>query len=412
MARPRRSSREINGQEGGCLRADIDPNFPGLTDGDRASHGHPVDLLVGAMLGENGRLARRVGDAIRAELAVYRPIPDEVIDVDVGRQLGLVLRAVACGQDALTDAARADLAVVGQCRARQGVPVEDLLRAWRIGLNVLVASAHEVGRRLGIKDGEILTFIQSSLVWSDAIMLCITEAHRGTARVVAEVQQARFVRSVLLGSLSWAEVTIEAQMHGLDPGCEYMAIRACVGQNDTRLAMEQALGMQESTAYRRGLCAEVDGHTAGFLSEAPPRDIDGVVGFGPPRPLQRLAESYRLALRALATAEACRLRGAYDIASLGLRPAVALDADVGELLRRRYLEPLSAANSTSELIETLRTYLACGMHVERTATRLFVHQNTVRYRIARVEELTGSSLADIEVLFEVWWALELTAMDL
>jgi DNA-binding PucR family transcriptional regulator len=81
-------------------------------------------------------------------------------------------------------------------------------------------------------------------------------------------------------------------------------------------------------------------------------------------------------------------------------------------LRRRYLEPLAAANSTSELIETLRTYLACGMHVERTATRLFVHQNTVRYRIARVEELTGTSLADIEVLCEVWWALELSAMDL
>ena len=52
------------------------------------------------------------------------------------------------------------------------------------------------------------------------------------------------------------------------------------------------------------------------------------------------------------------------------------------------------------------------MHVERTAERLFVHQNTVRYRLARFEELTGASLRDPKVAFEVWWALERAAMRL
>ncbi|WP_198528225.1 helix-turn-helix domain-containing protein, partial [Mycobacteroides abscessus] len=56
--------------------------------------------------------------------------------------------------------------------------------------------------------------------------------------------------------------------------------------------------------------------------------------------------------------------------------------------------------------------LTITLHVERTATKLFVHQNTVRYRIARFEELTGTSLGDTEVLLEVWWALELSAMHL
>lgn len=160
------------------------------------------------------------------------------------------------------------------------------------------------------------------------------------------------------------------------------------------------------------VCAALlDGDLAGFLIE-PPRDVEGVVGFGPPRPLTRLSESYRMAARALVTAEACGLRGAYDIAALGLRTAVAIDADVGELLRKRYLEPLSVGGSSRELIATVRTYLACGMHVERTATRLFVHQNTVRYRLARFEELTGASLRDTEVVTEVWWVLELAAMRL
>lgn len=41
-----------------------------------------------------------------------------------------------------------------------------------------------------------------------------------------------------------------------------------------------------------------------------------------------------------------------------------------------------------------RVYFAAGMHVERAAERLFVHPNTLRYRIARFEELTDASLRD------------------
>ena len=96
--------------------------------------------------------------------------------------------------------------------------------------------------------------------------------------------------------------------------------------------------------------------------------------------------------------------------SLGLRAAVAADGDVGEALCARYLEPLAGGSSASELMATLRAYLACGMHVESTAERLFVHQNTVRYRLARFEELTGASLREPQVAFEVWWALERSAM--
>lgn len=57
-------------------------------------------------------------------------------------------------------------------------------------------------------------------------------------------------------------------------------------------------------------------------------------------PLDRLAESFRLATRALNTMHAFGLAGTRDLAALGLRPAVAND-DVGAALRRRYLEPLA-----------------------------------------------------------------------
>jgi DNA-binding PucR family transcriptional regulator len=99
------------------------------------------------------------------------------------------------------------------------------------------------------------------------------------------------------------------------------------------------------------------------------------------------------------------MTGGHDRAGLGLRPAVVADPDIGDELRVRYLEPLGATRSAAELATTLRIYFECGMHVERAAEQLFVHANTLRYRISRFEELTGASLREPVVAFEVWWAL-------
>ncbi|NUL46387.1 hypothetical protein F7P69_14450 [Cellulosimicrobium funkei] len=43
---------------------------------------------------------------------------------------------------------------------------------------------------------------------------------------------------------------------------------------------------------------------------------------------------------------------------------------------------------------TLRTYLDTGANVEQTATALFVHKNTVRYRLSQAEELIGHPLSE------------------
>ncbi|QZA17142.1 helix-turn-helix domain-containing protein [Mycobacterium malmoense] len=379
-----------------------------------SSDGVDGDVFVAALLGEQTELARRVREAIQLEIPVYRSMAGEALDIEVGRELRPLLRS-GCSKRALTDRERIKLDALGEQQARQGVPIDDVLRAWRIGIETVVGYAREVGQRRGIAEARVLEFVQSVLAWSDLAIIATTRAHRRAERAAARGSdecRANFVRGALLGTISRAELRVQAEIYGLDPAAEYVAVRARLGENLAQRKLERTLGLHDPAHGRCGLCALVNGDAAGFSSQAPPKDVDGVVGFGPPRPLDHLAESYRSAARALVTAEACGLQGAHDIASLGLRPAVALDVEVGELLRRRYLDPLGAASSVGELIATLRAYLACGMHVERTATRLFVHQNTVRYRIARFEELTGTSLGDTEVLLEVWWALELSAMHL
>ena len=50
-------------------------------------------------------------------------------------------------------------------------------------------------------------------------------------------------------------------------------------------------------------------------------------------------------------------------------------------------EPLAA--SSTGLVDTLSTYLGVGHSLEATARELFVHANTVRYRLRRVSDITG-----------------------
>jgi hypothetical protein len=375
----------------------------------------PWNVLFDALLDARPELTERIRIAIRARVPVYRDIPRETLDDEIGFEIERVLRSARAGTTAISDGEFAELAKIGTARAQQGVPVDDMLHAWRVGVEVLVIHARGAGQQLGIDDALVLELVQSTLAATDLAMVTMADAHRKAGRtlVLAEAQRCdAFVRGALFGTVPIAELRIQAEAYGLDPSLDYVAARACLDDGVSRHKLETVLGFHAGSLYRRGLCAFIDGHLVGFLSEPPSRDVDAVVGYGPPRPLGRLSESYRLAARALMTIQACRLAGAYDIPALGLRAAVAVDADVGDSLHKRYLEPLGDGGSARELMTTLRAYLACGMHVERAATRLFVHQNTVRYRLARFEELTGASLRETEVLFALWWALELSAMTL
>lgn len=57
------------------------------------------------------------------------------------------------------------------------------------------------------------------------------------------------------------------------------------------------------------------------------------------------------------------------------------------------------------LQETLSVFLDCSGSWSRTAERLHLHVNTVRYRIARVEDLTGRNLSKLEDRVDVFLAL-------
>ncbi|WP_264060001.1 PucR family transcriptional regulator, partial [Mycolicibacterium psychrotolerans] len=77
------------------------------------------------------------------------------------------------------------------------------------------------------------------------------------------------------------------------------------------------------------------------------------------------------------------------VAARELLPERALlgDASAAAALEADVMRPLADAGPT--LVETLDAYLDSGGAIEACARKLFVHPNTVRYRLKRIADFTG-----------------------
>lgn len=89
--------------------------------------------------------------------------------------------------------------------------------------------------------------------------------------------------------------------------------------------------------------------------------------------------------------------------------ALAGDDEARQALVDQVHRPLQAAGAP--ILETLETYLAQGSSIEATARVLFVHPNTVRYRLKRVAEVTGLSPSNARDCYVLRLALTVGRLD-
>jgi hypothetical protein len=134
-----------------------------------------------------------------------------------------------------------------------------------------------------------------------------------------------------------------------------------------------------------------DGQPAPALADA---FADGPVVVGPVvADLSAAAASASAALSGLRAARGWP--GApRPVRATDLLPERALDGDASAraALVEQVHAPLAAAGDV--LLDSVRVYLECGSSIEATARALFVHPNTVRYRLRRAAEVTGFSPTD------------------
>jgi len=85
------------------------------------------------------------------------------------------------------------------------------------------------------------------------------------------------------------------------------------------------------------------------------------------------------------------------------------ESEVLEEFYDRILGPLERYDREhrAELIPTLEAFFACDGNLQRTAERLFLHRNSLAYRLRRIQEITGMDLRRWEDCFRLQLALKI-----
>jgi PucR C-terminal helix-turn-helix domain len=359
-----------------------------------------VASLVAEIDTELEPLVERARERIREEIPEFARVPADALSQAIR---GNVVRALEALRDLRppTGAELEQAADVGRERAEQGLTIDAVLHAYRISISALWSRFGEVARERGADVGSVLAFSETLWLWADAVMDVVAAAHREVELEQAREEQQRrdaFVLALLTGSLSAAELRLQSATHGLDADRTYVPFRAR-GSQGHRAAV--------ALAGEGGLVIALDRDLAGIAPTAPAPVTGLTCGLGSPARLAAIAESFALASRALQTAVAFGQEGAFSLADLSIRPAILADEPLGDAFAARYLEPLDALGRMgAELDTTLRAWFDQEMRIDETARVLHVHPNTLRHRLRRFEEATGTTLRDPRHLVELWWALE------
>lgn len=137
------------------------------------------------------------------------------------------------------------------------------------------------------------------------------------------------------------------------------------------------------------IIARTDGSVQELSKQLLPSFGAGPVVTGPPAvTLLEVARATRAALAGVTAAPAWAL-APRPVSADDLLPERVLigDAAARDRLIAVAYDPIAKAGGS--LTETVATYLDCGRSLELASRTMFVHANTVRYRLKKVAELTG-----------------------
>lgn len=241
------------------------------------------------------------------------------------------------------------------------------------------------------------------------------------SRAVAEAErrlQGDFFDALSAGSLSAQEATRGLGRFGFAKE-RRMVVLALEGERPDDLAY--AAEVLLSRAGAPYLVSRTDGGVLLLLEEDPGRDVrhlrkaiaervgDPVrLGAGGPVGPEDVGRSLREARYAL---QVCRLEGwdsagFEDLGTYRLLLSMA-DPDALRAFADALLGPLDAYDRDhhGELQASLRGFLQHNARWETAAAELYVHRHTLRYRMRKVEELTGRDLGSSFDRMEFWLAL-------
>lgn len=368
------------------------PGLARLAEAVEARLDEMVENALGDILAEVPVYARRgpeiAGDTRRAAAYVYASF----------------LEMLRTGHPPNEAVARS-LATVGADRAAQGIPLSDLLQAFRISARSAAEMIDLVVREENLDRDAALWAMESVVSWVDLISnLASRDYTRAQARMLHESEERRrgFLLDLLYGGIAGDEALERADEVGWDPAADYW-----VGMFGSARGSEPGQDVRErlTSAFEFGFVARTRGELVLLLPLGPEDDpllveraaekiaeeLD--IHTGVTRPRSGIDGVRRAYLEAEEALEIAR--------SLGSRVVRHEEAVLDRILRRdpellselveQTVAPLAEYDHTkgTDLTLTLETYLEENASPTRAAAALHTHPQTVRYRLSRIEDITG-----------------------
>ncbi len=402
-----------------------------LPEQPRPSLSGPV---LAALQGRLHDVAEQTIDAVAQEVPGYRGALDDAAQAILAQAVELALSGflslAAADQDPSAPLAPAlqGAFALGQGEARLGRPMDALLAAYRVGARVSWRGLAGAAVEAGLPADEVVLFAELVFAYIDALSAASVAGHAEELAISGRVRQRNLER---LG-------------HGLLAGAPVDALQAAAQRADwTPPSGLIAVVLPEARVA--DVLARIDSRTLQPVDDIPglvsgesvilvpdpdarfhaglARGLggDGAV-VGPVRPWLEVGGSYQRALRAwrLGLAGTATIGSSSGSGAAGsgrvveteeVLPELLVAADPAALadLRARVLAPLADLRPAvaARLTETLRAWLLHRGRRDEVAAALFVHPQTVRYRMGQVRELFGDTLDDPRVTLELTLALTL-----
>lgn len=342
---------------------------------------------------------------------------------------------------------------IGEVRAEQGLPLDAVLHAFRMGGAMVWQDLVDDTARRHPEDIRLLVHVAAD-VWNFVDEHCgvVADAYRQTERRLAwrrENRQRLMTAALLDGTAQIAELPDAAAMLGLPEHGRYAVLAVSTARRAPHgtaqppmtlpagtdalwhpgpdaefaiLPLSRSEGAAESVAPLTGPV------TAGEDDEQPGGPVDGdaelaalAAGLSAPPGsrvgissvvdgLAAVGDARRLAETAL---RACPAGGGVVLLDEQLPAALVVSSPgLGSALAARVLGPLDRLDPADRdvIIETLTAWLDSDGSAQRAGARLYCHRNTVLNRLRRFEQLTGRCLTRPSDAVEV--SLALTARRL
>ncbi|HET6154478.1 MAG TPA: helix-turn-helix domain-containing protein [Marmoricola sp.] len=328
-----------------------------------------------------GEMGRNIEIAVKVALDGFLDLASRPDGIDAGEQVDAVLEAAYA---------------LGRGEARSGRTMDALAQAYRVGARVAWREMGAAAVNSGLAATMLARLAELVFAYIDELSDASVSGHADELATSGRLRQRRLDRLTvrLIEGAPEEELVNSAERADWDPPKELAAlvapesrIRGARAQLDSR-SLYLADEVDELEAGWNIVLVPITSARARAAVVRAATGTEAVVG--PTTPWTSVRTSY---LRAL---QAHRLSLGGDTDEHLARLVVTADPTAHEGLRDQVLAPLAGVRPASrdKLVETLRAWLLHQGRRDDVAAALFVHPQTVRYRLGQLRDLYGEKLTD------------------